>query len=441
MTDLPLYDEARSQAPETWKKYSNAGLWHQKFFDRWETYDPHADRLIPTEGKRKWLDQFHEKFVGNRELLDEHLRRRALRWRAFEDRGVRVGRFETRWRMVTGTGYQHPVENGFTWHHSLGVPFLPGSGIKGMVRSWAKEWCEVDEEIVLRIFGSSSKEGGPSVGSVIFFDALPVGAVKLEVDVMTPHYGAWYRAEDPNEAETAPADWHAPTPIPFLTVAPGQPFVFALQARTLEHLEDARIAWDWLCDALPGIGAGAKTATGYGYFDWVGEGTGLTHEEIVQGLSEAEAVSKVVAFIKLQGAGESLSEEDEELKTEIVERFVPRWIEGKTTLENLSDDKLLSYVEAIAPEQLVDEEEEAILERKELQELEEKSDFEGGEVDKGALHKACKTALKAKKEDDGWSEAEIEWLTDKLDIYTSSVRRLKKKDKKWIKAFRDEFDS
>ncbi|MBC7324033.1 MAG: type III-B CRISPR module RAMP protein Cmr6, partial [Moorella sp. (in: Bacteria)] len=104
------------------------------------------------------------------------------------------------------------------------------------------------------------------VGSVLFFDALPAGPIKVQADVMTPHYAPYYQ---PQGAPQPPGDWFDPVPIPFLTVAPGQPFFFALAPRRPGCQEDGRdcaLVLQWLEEALAGIGAGAKTAAGYGRF-------------------------------------------------------------------------------------------------------------------------------------------------------------------------------
>jgi CRISPR-associated protein Cmr6 len=80
---------------------------------------------------------------------------------------------------------------------------------------------------------------------------------------MTPHYGPYYqRGENPG-------DWFNPVPIPFLTIAPGQDFLFAVAPRrpkTQEADTDLQLIEDWLESALDLIGAGAKTAVGYGRF-------------------------------------------------------------------------------------------------------------------------------------------------------------------------------
>ena len=46
--------------------------------------------------------------------------------------------FTTDWHFVTGMGNPHPVENGFSWHQTLSVPYLMGSTVKGLVRAWVE---------------------------------------------------------------------------------------------------------------------------------------------------------------------------------------------------------------------------------------------------------------------------------------------------------------
>ncbi|MBD1371278.1 type III-B CRISPR module RAMP protein Cmr6 [Hazenella sp. IB182357] len=101
---------------------------------------------------------------------------------------------------------------------------------------------------------------------MIFFDALPEGAVKLEADIMTPHFSPYYDKPNQNKA----VEWYDPILIPFLTVAAGQTFCFAFAPRPGYQNDnahaDVRQVSAWLKDALIEIGAGAKTAVGYGRF-------------------------------------------------------------------------------------------------------------------------------------------------------------------------------
>ena len=246
------------------KGTGNTGLWYDKFCDTWPD---HAGKDFwnlqsRQEGKQivnpkmDWMKTVTAKNVGERDLLTEACLRQA---RLAAACGMKVVKYSTIWRFVTGLGRQHPVENGFAWHQTLGVPYLPGSSIKGMVRAWAEQWEEIKDGN--RIFGDKGEE--VSAGSVIFLDALPSNRVFLEIDVMTPHYSPYYRDGKP------PGDWYDPTPIPFLTVAANQVFQFAVlprMAQDTQYQEDTKQVLYWLRLALENLGAGAKTAVGYGRF-------------------------------------------------------------------------------------------------------------------------------------------------------------------------------
>ena len=102
-------------------------------------------------------------------------------------------------------------------------------------------------------------------GNLIFFDAFPLSAPSIEVDVMNPHYGPYY--SDPR-AETPPADYHNPVPVPFLT-ASNTRFRFIVGAYENEYLNrtiGGKTIDQWLRSALTSHGIGAKTAVGYGFF-------------------------------------------------------------------------------------------------------------------------------------------------------------------------------
>ena len=77
---------------------------------------------------------------------------------------------------------------------------------------------------------------------------------------MTPHYGDYY------EGKTPPGDWLSPNPIPFLTVADKQEFLFAVVPADPGHIACCKPAIELLQQALAELGAGAKTAAGYGRF-------------------------------------------------------------------------------------------------------------------------------------------------------------------------------
>lgn len=233
---------------------SNAGLWYDKFCDQWlEGWDGLGDN-----GKRNWINEMTGGSVGDDRQIKEIMERRT---KLLDKCGGIALHLKTEGSFVTGLGRNHPVENGFAWHQTLGTPYLPGSSVKGIVRSWAKVWMEEKEENIDRIFGPRESDSS-SVGSVIFLDAIPVSPMQLKADVMTPHYGPYYQGNEP------PADWHNPVPIPFLVVDAGQEFLFGLMPRRSQDQEDCMTAAEWLKDALSYVGGGAKTAAGYGRFEY-----------------------------------------------------------------------------------------------------------------------------------------------------------------------------
>ncbi|MDH7596698.1 MAG: type III-B CRISPR module RAMP protein Cmr6 [Methanothrix sp.] len=230
----------------------NAGLWYDKFCDMWnDDFNSLGDN-----GKKEWIRTVVRN-VGDEALLRE-IKERVIS--LISNSGGKAMLFRTTAPFVTGLGRSHPVENGFAWHHTLGVPYLPGSSVKGIVRAWARLWRNLDNGEIRRIFGP---DGAGSVGSVIFLDAMPVRPVELKAEIMTPHYGPYYRGDKPPEGW--PADWHSPVPIPFLAVAEGQEFLFGVIPRK-EATQDCEKVIGWLKEALQEIGAGAKTAVGYGRF-------------------------------------------------------------------------------------------------------------------------------------------------------------------------------
>ena len=198
----------------------NFGLFYDKFCNKWlEDW-----KGLGENGKREWIEAAVRKGeIGDSDLIKEITERR----RAFiSETGGMALLFRTKSAFVTGLGRSHPVENGFAWHHILGAPYLPGSSIKGMVRSWATNWINADPKEVGRIFGPYDST---SVGSVVFLDAIPNRAVRLKMEIMAPHYSSYYKesSKDPEP----PADWHSPVPIPFLAVDREQEFLFGLIPR------------------------------------------------------------------------------------------------------------------------------------------------------------------------------------------------------------------
>jgi CRISPR-associated protein Cmr6 len=250
--NIPIYKQAKQCFIESDLNSDNLnlGLYYQKFCSSW-------DRSFNSLDKQAFINNITGKGKQlNRKLLDEYIERMC---RLTSELKGRYKFYELTERFITGIGLDHPVEMGFLWNHTLGFPYIPGSSIKGIVKDWVNNWCQETEKDIIRIFGSDDDTEN-QVGSVIFFDALPYGRIRLQMDIITPHYGPYYSQEQ------CPGDWCNPTPVPFLTVDKKQKFIFFIAPRIPKHVRDCSKAIQWLEDAITTLGAGAKTTTGYGRF-------------------------------------------------------------------------------------------------------------------------------------------------------------------------------
>src|SRR6266487_2757435 len=223
--------------------------------------------VAETKNKGPWLQTLVQ---GNH--LDIALTRAAYsRWHAMIS-AMQVTRFDATldWRMVIGLGGESVLETDITLHHLYGIPFIPGSALKGLTRAYVtgeiegykSDKEEKDNEEIKRIFGSQDH-----AGTVIFFDAMPTnGKAAFALDIMNPHYGDYYGGSKP------PTNDQNPLPITYLTVT-GTTFTFALLPRRAaskeqeaQHIKDVEQVKDWLQEALRQYGIGGKTSAGYGYF-------------------------------------------------------------------------------------------------------------------------------------------------------------------------------
>jgi CRISPR-associated protein Cmr6 len=223
-------------------------------------------------------------------------------------------KLKTASRLVVGLGAGHILETSLTLHHIFGIPYIPGSALKGVVRMvnfWkiAEKLNEKSDEDIEKLqkqlyddeisnsdsndilkhkllFGTKNFKG-----LLVFLDAYPEVQNKqqiFELDVMTPHYQGYYTKNQ------VPGDWENPNPIPFLTVKKGITFCFNVlfdkfRAERILTLKDDEFPnnakdivreWfndnlskisdnvkDWIKDALKKFGVGAKTRLGYGIFE------------------------------------------------------------------------------------------------------------------------------------------------------------------------------
>jgi len=325
--NLPLYKQAR----EMFDRLSlgkddcsvNLSLYYQKMCHNW------GKDFNSIEKQKFIIDVINKGKVIDKALLDEHIERM---YRLVQGLGGIFKIYELQERFITGTGLDHPIEVGFLIHHILGVPYIPGSSIKGLVRDWAENWSQDSYKEIEEIFGYDTGDNMEKrVGKAIFLDALPYGRVNLDADIMTPHYAPYYADGE------CPGDWNNPVPIPFLTVAEGQRFVFFISPRTKKDVGSCSIAAKWLDGALTTIGAGAKTATGYGCFKSA-ENVEKIYQERMNQKIEKEIMRRKLANmspIRREMEDEGYSEKDEVF----MESLTVKWIERLEGDENEATKK------------------------------------------------------------------------------------------------------
>lgn len=201
---------------------------------------------------------------GMCEMTDSRPEGAAGRWYEAPDDGFLLCRLEVELdgRLLVDYGRTTAIESSLSFHPILGVPRIPGSALKGITGAWSEEARGQRDPALGE--GPGPEHGGRR-GTVDFLDALPAnGVFSLTLDVLTPHYSAYYQGKSAPDRQgiTAPGDWLSPKPFTFLTVT-GARFVFDLVSSVKDDL--ARVG-TLLAEAIVERGVGAKTAAGYGYF-------------------------------------------------------------------------------------------------------------------------------------------------------------------------------
>ena len=232
-------------------------------------------------GKQALLRWACEHKVGQEDhLVSEVASRREAALRALSTgpqsrHHVRL-RARPEWRLAVGLGDNaNAHEIGLTLHGTYGWPAIPGSALKGLAAAWATS-SGADPTDVWRVLGgprndvpyppappaeSGLREKPPAArGTVCFLDGIPAGKpVIVEADVLTPHVKPYYDGAVAGRL-VPPAEYHNPVPLTFLTVR-GTYAVDVYGASSM----DVSLAAEWLTRAADELGAGAKTAAGYGY--------------------------------------------------------------------------------------------------------------------------------------------------------------------------------
>lgn len=212
-------------------------------------------------------------------------------------RDVMVWEFRARLQCpyVSGLGSGHPTETGMILDRNSGLPYIPASAVKGVLRlacalhiaatepgaavPSGKDSSEIeipdDHPLLRRCFGDTETGKPDGVrGQLVFLDAFPADVPTIRTDIMNPHFGKYYAGSQ------GPLETENPIPVKFLTVAEGTEFVFRCfvsplpddglaapdsPVRPFDETEGKAVA-AMFSRACTQLGFGAKTAVGYGRF-------------------------------------------------------------------------------------------------------------------------------------------------------------------------------
>lgn len=313
---FPLPSDTAAVARTRRGQCDNPGLWIDRFVD----YNRRGNEWEVTQEAKRRTDVRWDA-PAFRKGREEFVKRWREMLKACGVRDEWTFTAEPEWRAVVGLGAESVLETNLRLHRIYGFPIIPGSGLKGLTAACAlwkiaaalgvpaldvkaqrareekhehtplqkleallyapeesreealrelqddhpsltlEQVNERDGKMFRQVFGTRNASG-----AVMFFDAIPLAAPQMKLDVMNPHYGEYYM----DRSGRPPADYLRPVPVYFLTVERGSPFLFALGARNGDAAAVKR-AKDWLEQAVRELGVGAKTTAGYGYFIGVRE--------------------------------------------------------------------------------------------------------------------------------------------------------------------------
>jgi len=165
-------------------------------------------------------------------------------------------------RLYLGMGTSSPIESGIMLNHTYGVPYIPGSAIKGILHHYAQE-IDIDDKIQNLIFGKQASQtdrrDSGSSGYLIFNNAwwIPQEKEALVPEIITVHPKEYYQKKGATKLHP---DLESPNPNPQIAIQGS--FMFSIEG----DKKLSKYALKLLKEVLQNRGIGGKTSSGYGYF-------------------------------------------------------------------------------------------------------------------------------------------------------------------------------
>ncbi len=200
---------------------------------------------------------------GNLDVYTAYKKRMESVVEGFKRQGYAIETFKLKSTagLCIGMGRTSAIENGITLERNLGIPIIPSSSIKGVLRNYVslygndKEKSEID-----KYFGSDDSEN-PKSGEVDFLSAYMISDLTknqdiYKVDIINNHFPDYYNKDD-----VPPNDWFNPIPVYFLRLSEGVIFQFTIIGKDKNTISEVLKILEV---AFKEVGVGGKTAVGYG---------------------------------------------------------------------------------------------------------------------------------------------------------------------------------
>ncbi len=250
----------------------------EKVFNGAEIHGSHAGLLLDryvkklddqNKAKKSLLEDAKKACKNSRQIYSAAFDRNL---KSYPEK-TKTRNFRTWGRLIVGLGTKNVLETGLSLHHTYGVPYIPGSALKGL----AAHYCDqilgsADSRFKLHENGGDSEPGAmyktlfgstETQGFILFHDAwiFPDSLDNaLQMDIMTPHHKNYYSSS----GKTPPTDFDDPNPIPFLSVHGTFLAAVTVLAENNDWEQWAELALNILGEALDDWGVGGKTSSGYG---------------------------------------------------------------------------------------------------------------------------------------------------------------------------------
>ena len=126
--------EERKNSDQSEDEFANILL--ETGLEKWEWENTGKSDFWKAAVRR--IDELYKDSQGLSRALHSLRKRQEAVQEALERQCYKTREFTVKveWRLTLGLGLPSPLETGITLHHLYGIPYLPGSAIKGVARSW-----------------------------------------------------------------------------------------------------------------------------------------------------------------------------------------------------------------------------------------------------------------------------------------------------------------